>query len=186
MGSGNVCVTGEYEGLFYIDSDDYYTYGRFDEDTDLYEMCQARGLGYDETCGKFGWKYDEVATREELDDILECFIDSFTDTFRSFKKVEDDRWLDKIWNRKILLENGLFYICIEDNQWSQAIELIQKEDWYDDHLKGLQKQHYSRYLEGMKQSLLKRLPSIGIYTGAWTSGTLRREEVFYGTGQAQN
>lgn len=33
-----------------------------------------------------------------------------------------------------------------------------------------------QYLEGMKKCLLNRLPSIGIYTGAWTSGRITKEE----------
>ena len=71
------------------------------------------------------------------------------------------------------MESGLFYIAVEDNQWSLAIELIQKEAPYDDHLSGLQGLHFRRYLDGMKTCLLERLPSIGIRTGAWTSGVNR-------------
>ena len=35
---------------------------------------------------------------------------------------------------------------------------------------------YKRYLECMKTALLARLPEIGTYAGAWTSGTITREE----------
>ena len=56
------------------------------------------------------------------------------------------------------------------------MELIQKEDPYDDHLGGLQGRHYLKYLEGMKRCLLERLPSIGTCKGAWMSGTITREE----------
>ena len=35
----------------------------------------------------------------------------------------------------------------------------------------------SSYLKGMEKCLLNRLPSIGLYKGAWTSGTLRREDL---------
>ena len=84
-----------------------------------------------------------------------------------------DTWLDG--TRRVLLENRLFYICVEDNEWSLAIELIQRDDDYGQ-LAGLQKRHYAHYLECMKKALLSRLPSIGIYTGAWTSRTITREE----------
>lgn len=182
MGRGNVCVTGQFEGLFYIDNDDWRVY-RHDDGEDEPETILGRDLAYDDITDG-GWIDDDWGSQEELGDIRECFIDSFTDRFPSFKKIEDEKWLDR--TREVLLESRLFYICIEDNEWSLAVELIQKEDPYDDHLTGLQKQHYRRYLEGMKQSLLKRLPCIGTYAGAWTSGTIRREEVFDGTGQAKN
>ena len=80
-------------------------------------------------------------------------------------------------DRRVLLESGLFYICIEDNQWSVAIELIQKEDAYGDNwMQNLQSRHHRRYLEAMKECLLNIVPSIGTYAGAWTSGRISREE----------
>lgn len=76
-----------------------------------------------------------------------------------------------------MLESNLFYICAEDNEWSTAIELIQKDSPYDDHLVGLQKTHFAKYLDGMKEALLNSLPCIGFYTGPWTHGVLTREEI---------
>lgn len=80
-------------------------------------------------------------------------------------------------SRRVILESKLFYIAVEDNEWSLAVELLQKEDPYDDHLSGLQGRHYLKYLDGMKRCLLDRLPSIGTRKGAWMSGTITREEV---------
>ena len=34
MGRGNVCVTGKYEGLYYIDNDDFHVYRRDEPDSD--------------------------------------------------------------------------------------------------------------------------------------------------------
>ena len=76
-----------------------------------------------------------------------------------------------------ILENELFEIEIEDNQWSYAVKLIQKECWYDNHLEGLQKKHYENYLNGIKNILLEMFPSIGCYGGAWTHGIIKREDV---------
>ena len=81
-------------------------------------------------------------------------------------------------NRQSILESSLFHIAIEDNEWSLAIELVQKEGLYGDNLYGLQARHYQKYLEGMKRCLLEHLPSIGIRTGAWTSDVIKREECF--------
>lgn len=35
------------------------------------------------------------------------------------------------------MESKLFYVAVQDNEWSLAVELIQKEPPYDDHLGGL-------------------------------------------------
>ena len=107
-------------------------------------------------------------------------MDSFGQMFPSFSRVQGDVWIRTgaygDYDRRVIMENSLFYIAVQDNQWSVAVELIQKEDPYDDHLSGLQARHYQRYLEGMKKCLLERLPSIGTYGGAWTSGRITREE----------
>ena len=42
---------------------------------------------------------------------------------------------------------------------------------------GLQKRHYQKYLDGIRDSLLKVLPSIGVYKGAWTSGVLTNKDI---------
>lgn len=180
MGRGNVSVSGPCEGLYYIDNGDYHVYRRDDPFDEEPETRLMRALSYDDLTGG-QWLYDEWGTGEELDDILECFITDFVRMFPSFERVFPHKWIrNGLYGdiaREVVLESGLFYIAIEDNEWSMAVELLQKDDPYDDHLEGLQKRHYLRYLEGMKTCLLARLPSIGVYTGAWTSGTINREEV---------
>ena len=81
-------------------------------------------------------------------------------------------------SRLVILESRLFYIAVEDNEWSLAVELVQKEEPLGDvWMENLQKRLYQKYLDGMKKALLNRLPSIGTYSGAWTSGRIKREEV---------
>ena len=175
MGRGNCCTTGPYEGLYYIDNDSYYVYNRerqFDEEPEDRLMGE---LDYDELTGG-GWYFDQYGTECELDDIEECFMDDFTRMFRSFDRVSPNRWLDR--SRRIILESKLFYVCIEDNDWSLAVELIQKEEPYGaSWMENLQGQLYEKYLRGIKLCLLNRLPSIGYRKGAWTSGTIKREDV---------
>ena len=67
------------------------------------------------------------------------------------------------------------HMCLEDNQWSLAVELIQKEPPWGRSYEALQARHYRQYLLGIQTCLLNRLPSIGTYTGPWTSGILRKE-----------
>ena len=173
MGRGNVCTTGPYEGLFFIDNGDLRVY-RFDSLCDDVPNRLLRDLDYADISSG-GWYLDEEGSDNEEDDVLICFCDELQNLCHSFLPPIDkwDTWLDG--TRRVLLENRLFYICVEDNEWSLAIELIQRDDDYGQ-LAGLQKRHYAHYLECMKKALLSRLPSIGIYTGPWTSGIITREE----------
>ena len=151
MGRGNVCVFGEYEGLYYIDWDNFSSefedeYGNVIQDYDL--------------------------QREEWEDSLEQFISDFTKRFKSFSRC--DEWIGN--SEKAILENSLFYITIEDNEWSIAIKLIQKEQGYYDNgnIENLQAKHYKNYLDGMKDCLFNQFEELGIYGGPWTSGRIRR------------
>ena len=163
MGRGNVCTFGDYEGLYYVDRGylDYYVPidGEADDGLFLEEMEHNDFANYE---------YDEFISRSYYEDFINEFIYLFNKRFNSFAKTGDDYG--------VILENELFQIEIEDNQWSYAVKLIQKECWYDDHLNGLQKKHYENYLKGMKEILLRMFPSIGAYSGAWTSRTITRED----------
>lgn len=175
MSRGNVCVTGKYEGLYYIDNDDFHVYRREEPDSDEeFESRLLKDLSYPELTGG-EWFFCEAETEDEKDDILECFIEGFTRMFPSFRRPEPaELWLE---DARVILESKLFHIAVEDNEWSLAVKLLQKEEPYDDHLSGLQSRHHMKYLEGMKRCLLEVLPSIGTYVGAWTSGRITREEL---------
>lgn len=172
MGRGNVCVHGKYEGLYFIDRDyiDVYTALSLNEE----DCCLIKTLG-NLSCEDLRsgiWNFDEVASEEAVYQVLEGFMEAFQKRFPSFERFETETWMD---GRRLLLENGLFIIALEDNEWSLAMELLQKEDDYQS-LKGFQARQYQRYLDGMRDALLEQLPSVGTYTGPWTSGKISREE----------
>ena len=153
MGSGNAYVGGEYEGLYYLDWDAFKC-PIIDEDgneTDYRDYDMER-LNFEMFLG-------------------EEFIPRMIELFPSLTKL--DKWLKSYTRReqKAILENELFYIAIEDNEWSLAFELIQKEDeYYDTYSKvGLQKRHYERYLEGIKDVLKSYSDLVYVRTSAWTS-----------------
>lgn len=179
MGRGNVSVSGPHEGLYYIDNGDIHVYRRDDPFNDEVETRLMGELSYAELTGS-EWLYDEVGTAEEEADVLDWFMRGFTRLFPSFQRPQREVWLKNgPWGdctRKVILENGLYYIAIEDNEWSLAVELLQKEDPYDNHLTGLQSRYFKKYLEGVKTCLLERLPSIGVWTGPWTSRAIRAGE----------
>ena len=177
MGRGNVCVTGSYEGLFYIDNDDLRVYRRNDPHAKEEETSLQRDLSYEDLSGD-EWLLDEVGSSYEEEDVLECFCAELRKLCPSFQPAANSNaWLGN--ERRVILENELFYICVEDNEWSLAVELVQKDSYSDCEnawLSGLQRTKYKRYLECMKTALLTRLPEIGTYAGAWTSGRITREE----------
>lgn len=172
MGRGNVYVDGSYEGLFYIENAYLHVYRRDDRYADWPETRLKKDLSNDELSGN-EWIFDNEGSDNEESDVIECLCNTMMKLCPGFEKTGDDRWISQ--KRRAILENRLFYICVEDNEWSLAVELVQRDEnfWQ---LTGLQGRHYERYLECMKIALLSRLPRIGIYTGPWTHGTLTKEE----------
>ena len=179
MGRGNVCTYRPYEGLYYIDNDDFHVYRKDDPISDEPEGRLLRDLDMaDLQSGT--WHLDDIATDDEWDDIMECFVDDFTRLFHAFSDAREPRgrWIrdNQLYTDvKIVMESKLFYIGVKDNVWSMAVMLIQKDPPWGYCIDGLQGRHYQRYLEGMKECLLNRLDELGTYAGAWTSGTVRKE-----------
>jgi hypothetical protein len=148
MGKGNTCVFGDYEGLYYIDWDNFSS-------------------EYEDEHGNIVHDYD--LQKEEWENSLHQFISDFTQRFKSFSKCNE--WISR--EDKAILENKLFYIAVTDNEWSIAIKLIQKEHG---NIENLQAKHYKTYLDGMKECLFNQFEELGIYTGPWTSGRIRRQQ----------
>ena len=176
MGRGNVCVFGKYEGLYYIDNDKIDCYQRkvrdIDEDEEEEEVDSEIYLGEDIPYSEYqNYVYDEIETSFRYEEVVSELKRSIKKRCHSFKDC--DLWIDR--ERQAILENKLFYICLCDNQWSIAVMLIQKEPEYGDKdLEGLQKCHYKGYLEIIKEALFEQFDEIGTYSGAWTSGTLKK------------
>lgn len=166
MGKGNVCVFGEYEGLYYVDRDyiDCYIAKEENEDGE-YEQKMQCDMDYPADYENFD--YDEILSKIYYNYFIQNFTSMMEKKFKSFVSNGNDFG--------VIMENNLFEIEIEDNEWSYAVKLIQKEDDYDNHLEGLQKKHYNSYLEGIKNILLDMFPSIGCYGGAWTHGTITKD-----------
>ena len=163
MGCGNVNVYGEYEGLWYVDRDYLDCY--IAKEADEYGDYDCKMLG-DMTAEDFNdYDYDYDLSYLNTIEYINMFVEKMEKRFGSFVSTEE--------KFGTIMENSLFEIKIVDNEWSYAIELIQKENDYDDCLSGLQKKHYQNYLDGMKDILLGMFPEIGCYCGnPWTHGTI--------------
>ena len=152
MGRGNVCVHGKYEGLYYINWNNFSS-----------EWEDENGIII---------KDDYELQNEEWENSLFQFKEDMKQRFKSFRDSES--YLGN--SEKIVLENELFYIVTEDNEWSIAIKLIQKEQGYYSrgNIENLQSRKYQIYLEGMKECLFEQFDEIGVYGGAWTSGRIQK------------
>lgn len=143
MGRGNVSVSGRCEGLYYVD------YDLLDETNEYGEI-------------------DYVLSDFNRHDFEICFAERIMDRFDSFDYV--NAWISN--SRRAILENRLFYIVVEDNEWSLAIELIEKD--VDGCEIGLQMGLYKKYLKAIEEILLDMNGEVGIYAGSWTHGTIRK------------
>lgn len=170
MGRGNVCVTGKFEGLYYVDYDHLSMYSRYVPEDDAYEVV-TQGEYFELSQEEQNeWEYDRASSEDFLHDTLLYIKERFCERFKGFRPC--DVCVDRY--RKAFLENDLFYIATEDNEWSVAFELLQKDDaWY--FAENLQKRHYMKYLEMLESVLLECFTEIGTYRGAWTHGTLKRK-----------
>lgn len=166
MGKGNVCVFNDYEGLYYVNRDYIDCY--IAKEMNNNEEYEEKMLGEMSMEDFNNYDYDEVLSSIYYEDFLQEFTSMMEKKFKSFNSTGNDYGT--------IMENSLFEIEIEDNEWSYAVKLIQKEDDCDNHLEGLQKKHYENYLNGIKNILLVLFPSIGCYGGAWTHGTITREQ----------
>jgi len=154
MGRGNVRTCGEYEGLYYVDWDNFLVHF-YDEENDR----ETDEIDY------------EAMQNVMENDLVYTFPTSFMKRFPSFSRC--DKWIGR-GERRAIMESSLFYVCLQDNEWSVAVELIQKET-YDDRWPALQRRHYKTFLNGMRDCLFELFPELGVYGGAWTSGIIRRE-----------
>lgn len=150
MGRSNACVFGKYEGLYYVDWDNFAN-----------DLEHGNDIKY-------------ILMNEEWEESLETFMKDFMKKYKSFTRCGKGIWTRR--DERAVLESTLFYIVVEDNEWSMAIKLIQKEQPYyvNGNYENLQKRFYQKYLEGMKQCLFNQFEELGIYKGAWTSLRIRK------------
>lgn len=151
MGRGNSCVFGKYEGLYYVDWNNF---------SNEYEDGESNII------------VDEDMRVEEWEEALSQFIFDLTKKYPSFSTCEE--WLSN--TEKAVLENSLFYITVEDNEWSMAIKLVQKEQSYysKGNIVNLQAGLYMKYLNGIRDCLFNQFDELGTYEGAWTSGRIKK------------
>lgn len=165
MGRGNVCVFNKYEGLYYIDYDDLLVYKNTKEED---SFVLRKELDYQQLTNG-DWKYAEFESEMNLNDDKEYIISRLQERFASLRRCNE-----YIGSSSAVLENKLFFIAFEDNEWSMAIKLLEKCGPYGEEYAGMKAKHYQEYLNGIKDILFELYDSIGTYCGPWTSGKIYR------------
>ena len=168
MGRGNCMVNGPYEGLWYIDRDLIDVY--WNSYTEEYKLMRDVGCNEFMKCD-----YSQSESEYNYDDMLEIIRNRMMLKYKSF--VEADRWVSdggSRCDRKAFLENELFFIAVEDNEWSYAIELIQKGP---ESLAGLQKRFYQTYLDSIRDIILDVYGEVSYRNGPWMHGTIVKEDM---------
>lgn len=191
MGRGNVCVHYECEGLYYLDKEFLDVYRKvhkcdcghvsgFDLDAEPMTERNLReaGIAYDFDGSRTDYAYDEEDSRQNWDDMIEIVRERFMKQFKSFSAV--DKWR-KRGEVRVVLESGLFEIAVEDNEWSAAWCLLEREDIDDVGAnRTFMRRHHKTYLEAIKQTLVDAWGEAIGYGGAWTHGATYRKEAHNG------
>ena len=179
MGKSNVLPTGEYQGVYYVDFENLLSYTKKDDETERKTLKNISPWEMSD------YEFDDVESQMNLENYRATLVDALKKRFPSFK--EPVGWYVGIPGKHILLENDLFYIAVEDNEWSEAVELLQKEENSVSGYENLQKRHYKNYLKGLCNVLLEQFDEIGTYIeahGGKVSGSVSKKTSYLVAGEA--
>ena len=107
----------------------------------------------------------------ELDlPLSQANYDTWLTNFRAAmrKRYKSYRQIDKYQKagKRIILQNDMFHVIIEDNEWSFAVELISRPRYpYPQ----LQKHLFTHFFKGMREILLTMTDTLYIRSGSWTA-----------------
>lgn len=156
----NVCPSGQCEGVYYIDRHFCDMYKGQDGELYVLKNIEANDLPK--------YSYDEDESYWQFSYLLSELVVGLKKRFSSFRSV--NKWVSR--TRRAILENDLFYLAVEDNEWSFAIELLQKDEDYSSGTIGLQTALYKKYLDGIERVLKDLNGEVSTYAGPYCSATL--------------
>lgn len=107
------------------------------------------------------YKFDLAKSQAKYDEWLKTFKTKMRKRCPSFQDVDVYTKRDE----RIVLENKMFQIVIEDNAWGFAVELLSRPDC---RYKSLQKHSFKTFLKVLCNVLLTTMPVIYIRNGAWS------------------
>lgn len=117
------------------------------------------------------YEYNKKLSQLEFDEFKERFCTDMQKKFKSLQPV--DRWKGRY--QHIILENSLFEIALQDNQWSIAVELLNRDDY--PYSKNFQTSKFPAFFKGMRDILFTYFDKLYIRTGAYTSKAITKESI---------
>lgn len=153
MSKGNVNVSLN-DGLYYIHYNSINVYKSKQNPNDLRTIDQIPPQQ------KSTFHLDLKLSQANYDQWLKKFRELMTKRFPSLQII--DQYLKR--DQRIILQNSLFQIIIEDNEWSFAVELISRTDCP---YKAFQKHLFTQFFKGMRDNLLTITETIYVRSGSW-------------------
>lgn len=113
------------------------------------------------------YKFDAETSQKKYDEYIDTFCRLMRRRLPSLKPVQNTERS----RRKILLQNSMFSIAVEDNNWSFAVELLSRPECP---YKSLQKHHFASFVKGMQDCLFILFNEIYVRTGSWTADPITK------------
>lgn len=155
MGKGNIHA-GTHDTVYYVDYDNIYTYEN--------KSTQETRIGKDIAVNEMDdYDFCDDLTQENYNRLIEELREHMCRIKDQFQPA--DAMVSR--TRRIIAETDTFFLGVEDNQWSLAVELLWRKDYDAD------KQHmFEANRKEMLGFLLERFGSVGYRTSSWTHGVI--------------
>jgi len=128
---------------------------------------------YEIICGEEYWQDENSYIAMIEEDFKANAMYEFIAKFKSFE-INDKQWL-RDHSTKVIAENNLCMLTICYDETYIAISVISKDD--DEKIVNLANKHLDSYANALKKIVLRLYGEYRYRTSAWTSATVRREQV---------
>lgn len=149
------------DGLYYIHYDDVNVYQSKNDPSVLVSKKEIPQNKEDE------YVLNLEKSQEQYNTWLQHFTTAMMRRFRSYKKI--DTYLKT--DRRLVLQNKMFCVIIENNDWSFAVELISLPNCP---YKVLQRHLFPTFLSGMREILFSLNDTIYVRNGSWSAKPITR------------
>lgn len=149
------------EGLFFVNLNDILVYHK-KRHPDIF--CVKKDIPQGE---EDNYIIDKEKSQYRYDRFKEKFCEEMQTRCKSLQPGVSGKKFINTTKQKLILENKLFRIVFENNQWSIAVKLLRK----DDANQGIAQQTFETFLQHTKDALLMQMPEIYVRNGSW--GTTR-------------
>ena len=155
MSKGNINVSLN-DGLYYISYESVNVYKSKQNPQDLKTINQIAPQD------RAQFDLDLPLSQANYDAWLESFRKAMHKRYPSYRII--DKYLKR--DQRIVLENNMFRVIIEDNEWSFAVELISIPKCQ---YKAFQKHLFPQFFKGMREILFTITETIYIRNGSWSA-----------------